>query len=101
MKNVVIIGNCPICQRQMWKDVFVDRHHFYPKCLGGRDTEWTHMVCHRKLHATFTEKELGKHYYTPELIRTHPEIVKFIEWISTKDPDFYTKNVKHNRKRRK
>jgi hypothetical protein len=25
-----IIGLCPICDREMWKDKFVDKHHFLP-----------------------------------------------------------------------
>ena len=99
MDNIVI-GICPICEREMWENKFVDRHHFFPKCKGGRETEWVHKVCHRKLHATFTESELAKNYHNSELVRKHPEIEKFILWVQKKDPDFYDKNNTHNRKKR-
>ncbi len=100
MKNE-IIGVCPVCDRDMWKGIYVDRHHFFPKMYGGRETEWVHKVCHRKIHSIFTEKELAKEYFDPAKVRLHPEIIKFVEWVSKKEPDFYTKNVTHNRKRRR
>lgn len=96
----ISIGNCPVCERDMWKGVFVDRHHFLPKCKGGKESEWVHKVCHNKIHSVFTEKELAKEYYDPEKVRQHPEMQKFIEWIQKKDPDYYDKNVKHSRKRK-
>jgi|ERR1035437_7498163 hypothetical protein len=95
-----IIGICPICDREMWQDKFVDRHHFLPKCKGGRETEWVHKVCHRKIHSLFTENELAKEYNNPLVVKTHPEIIKFILWIQKKEPDFYDRNTTHNRKRR-
>ena len=98
--DIIVIGDCPICEREMWKDHFVDKHHFVPKCRGGRETEWVHKVCHRKIHSVFTEKELEKKYNNAESVREHPEIQKFIKWVSKKDPDFYDSTVTHNRKRR-
>ena len=99
-KENIVVGNCPICDRVMWKDIFIDRHHFYPKCMGGKETEYVHIVCHRKLHATFTEKELANDYYEPIRIRSHPEIDKFIKWIAKKEPDYYDRTDTHSRKRR-
>ncbi len=96
----MIIGNCPICDREMWNDNSSDRHHFYPKCKGGKETEWVHRVCHRKIHSIFTENELAKKYNNADLIREHPEIIKFIKWISKKEPNFYDKTITHNRKKR-
>lgn len=99
--KIEIIGICPICDRAMWKDAYVDKHHFFPKMYGGKKTEWVHKVCHRKIHSVFTEKELAKEYFDPNRLKQHPEMIKFIEWISSKSPDFYTKNDTHRRKRRK
>jgi hypothetical protein len=96
----VIIGICPICDREMWVGKFIDKHHFLPKCKGGRETKWLHKVCHRKIHSIFTNTELAKEYNNPELVRSHPEIEKFIKWISKKDPNFYDKNTTHNKKGR-
>lgn len=93
------IGICPICERIMIKDLFVDRHHFLPKCRGGKDSEYVHKICHNKIHSIWTEKELEQEYHDPEKVRNHPEMQKFIKWVSKKDPGFYNKNEQHTRKR--
>ena len=95
-----IVGYCPICDREMWKGPSIDKHHFLPKCKGGRDTEYLHKVCHRKIHSLWTENELAKEYNNVSIIISHPEIIKFIKWISNKEPDFYDRNDRHNRKRK-
>lgn len=100
MSDIIIIGLCPICNREMWEGYFVDRHHFFPKCRGGRETEWVHKICHRKIHSLLSNKELANEYNNAEIVRSHVEIIKFIEWVSKKDPDFYDKNFTHNKKRR-
>lgn len=97
--ETIVVGSCPICDRDMLKGPSIDRHHFYPKCKGGRETEWIHKICHRKIHSVFTESELAKEYNNAEIVRSHPEITKFIKWVSKKEPDFYDRNVTHNRKR--
>lgn len=86
------LGDCPICNREMLKGINVDRHHLIPKCKGGKITEYLHRICHQKLHATFTENELAKEYYEIEKLRAHPEIEKFIRWVSSKPLDFYDSN---------
>ena len=98
--ETIVVGSCPICDRDMLKGPSIDRHHFYPKCEGGRETEWVHKICHRKIHSVFTESELAKEYNNAEIVRSHPEIIKFIKWVSKKEPDFYDRNATHNRKRR-
>jgi hypothetical protein len=95
----IIIGICPICDREMWKGPSIDKHHFLPKSKGGKETEYLHKICHRKIHSLFKNKELAKEFNNPEFVRLHPEILKFIKWISKKDPDFYDKNDTHNRKK--
>ena len=46
-----------------------------------------------------TEKELEKYYHTPERIREHEDMKKFIKWVSKKEPDFKSKNKRSKRKR--
>jgi hypothetical protein len=94
-----IIGICPICNREMWKGYFIDRHHFYPKCKGGKETEWVHQICHQKIHSTFSENELAKEYNNADDVKSHEEIIKFINWVSKKEPDFFDKNKRNNRKK--
>lgn len=101
MDEPIIIGVCPICDRDMWEGPYIDKHHMVPKEKGGRYTEYLHKVCHRKIHSVFSNKELEKEYNTPEKIIAHPEIAKFIIFVKKKSPDYYDRNVQHKRKKKK
>lgn len=59
------------------------------------------MVCHSKIHHTFSEKELEETYHTWEALRSHPEIEKFVAWIRKKAPEYYTKNKDTQQRKRK
>ncbi len=99
MSKQDVVGICPICDREMWKGSSIDKHHFIPKCRGGKETEYLHKVCHRKIHSIWTEKELEKEFNDPNKIVLHDEIVKFIRFVSKKEPDYYDRNEVHNRKK--
>ena len=78
---------CAICQR----DIPVsqqDDHHLIPKSKNGKITQTLHRVCHRQIHALFSENELAKTYNSAEVLLTHPEIKKFVAWVRTKPPNF-------------
>jgi hypothetical protein len=60
-----------------------------PKSRGGRETVPVHPICHRTIHATLSNKELERSYATPEALRAHPEIARFIDWVRDKDPDVH------------
>ena len=98
MENKVV-GQCPICDRDMWEGNSIDKHHMVPKCRGGKQTEYLHKVCHRKIHSIWSEKELEKEFNDPVIIREHEEMIKFIKFIKKKDPDYYDRNEQHNRKK--
>ena len=49
---------CPICDRPI-PDSQKDAHHLIPKSKGGKTTEYLHRICHRQIHALFTETELA------------------------------------------
>jgi hypothetical protein len=95
MKNE--IGLCPICDRIMIEGSSVNAHHFDPKCKGGKETEYLHRACHQKIHSLFTESELHQKYNNAEVVKEHPEMQKFIRWISKKEPTFYTRSKKHGK----
>ena len=99
MNEQEIIGQCPICDRDMWKGPSIDKHHLIPKCKGGKETEYMHKICHRKIHSIWSEKELARDYNNPEKIKEHEEMQKFIKWVKKKEPDFYDKNEQHKRKK--
>ncbi len=74
---------CQLCMRSIPKPQR-DSHHLVPKSLGGVDTVILHRLCHRQIHALLTENQLARNYSTIEALKGHPEIAKFIEWISNK-----------------
>lgn len=86
---------CPLCHRAL--GTIWDEHHLIPKCEEGKDKEAVHIICHRKIHSVFTENELRDYFYTWELLREHPEIQKFIRWVS-KRPIDYVDSSKRKRK---
>ena len=94
--------NCPICLRPLGT-VNIDEHHLVPKTFKGKDTITLHRVCHRKIHATLSERELLHHYYTIERLLEHEEIQKFVKWVAKKPPEFYdgSKETADRKRRRR
>ena len=89
---------CPLCERNI-PDSQKDEHHLVPKLKGGRETQAMHRICHRQIHALFTEAELAQKYFTVEALLEHPEIQKFVQWVKKKPDAFYESSKKSNRKR--
>ena len=77
----------------------LDWHHLVPKLKGGRETAPMHRICHRQVHALFSEVELARHYASAGALLAHPEVRKFVDWISTKPDDFYESVRKHKGKK--
>jgi 5-methylcytosine-specific restriction endonuclease McrA len=91
---------CPLCGRELGT-ANIDRHHLVPKSLKGKEQFPIHKICHRKIHAVFTERELLRHYHTWEALQGHEAIRAFIDWAANKAPDFYTRTRTANSKRRR
>ena len=87
---------CPICNRPI-PESQKDAHHLIPKSKGGKMTEYLHRICHRQIHALFTETELANQYHHAELLREHPEMRNFIRWVASKPDAFYEKTRKSSR----
>jgi hypothetical protein len=77
------VNICKLCMRPIPKSQR-DAHHLIPKSRGGVETIILHRLCHRQIHATFTESQLVRDYSTIETLRSHPKIAKFIEWVCNK-----------------
>lgn len=94
MKNQTV-EHCPLCERILGNKN-IDEHHLIPKTFKGTETIFIHKICHRTIHATFTERELEKEFNTIEKLLTHSTIVKFVKWVKTKPPEYYdcTKETK-------
>jgi hypothetical protein len=98
---------CPLCRRPL--DGKVTRHHLYPQKFGRKKGHKAHAkafpvvnlhkICHRMIHALFSEKYLAKHLNTIEALRAHPEMQSFLEFIAEKSPSFDVR-VRGNKEKR-
>jgi len=91
-------GPCPLCGRPLGT-VNIDRHHLIPKSMKGREQFPIHKICHRKIHATFSERELLHAYHTWEALRDDADIRAFIDWVAKKPPGFYARTFTSNKKK--
>lgn len=89
---------CPLCGRPIPSSQR-DKHHLVPRLKGGKETQVMHRICHRQIHALFSETELATRYNTAEALLEHPEIQKFVAWVK-KRPDDYLGSVKLSDRRR-
>ncbi|CUH99125.1 HNH endonuclease [Leisingera aquaemixtae] len=92
---------CPLCGRPIPDGVPQSLHHLIPKLKGGKGgpTVLLHDICHREIHATLTEAELAREYSTPEALKTHPRLAKFIVWVQKRPPGFRSRVPGRRRKR--
>jgi hypothetical protein len=91
---------CPLCGRAVPLSQR-DAHHLVPKSKGGRETAWLHRICHRQLHALFSETELAVRYNHVEALLAHPEVKRFVDWVKTKPDDFFERTRKSRDKGRR
>lgn len=89
---------CPLCGRPIPPSQR-DEHHLRPKSEGGRETTTLHRICHRQIHALFTERELADAYFTIDALLAHPELGKFLRWVKRKPDDFFERTRKSARLR--
>lgn len=78
---------CWLCGRRLGSRV--EYHHPVPKSRGGRETVPIHPICHRTLHKTFSNAELGVFGDSAAMIKADPRVARFLAWITNKDPDFH------------
>lgn len=86
---------CWLCGRALGRRV--EFHHPVPKSRGGRMTEAVHPICHRTLHAVFTNAELGRFGAEVTVVRSAPPIARFLQWIADKHPDFHAPTARKRR----
>ena len=84
---------CPICLRPIPAGVPQSLHHLIPKLKGGKGgpTVLVHHICHKEIHARFTEAELARQFNTPEAIRADPRMERFLTWIAKRPPGFLSR----------
>jgi hypothetical protein len=91
---------CPLCQRPIPKSQR-DLHHWIPKLKGGKVTTALHRICHRQIHAQFSEAVLARELNTPEALLQQESIQVFVEWVKKKPNDFYETTRSSREKRGK
>ncbi len=79
--------SCWLCVRPLGRSV--EWHHPVPRSRGGRTTVPLHPICHRAVHAHFTNAELAAIGAAVERLRAAPAIAGFLAWIDGKPPDFH------------
>jgi hypothetical protein len=87
---------CPLCERPIPPSQ-QDAHHLVPKSHGGVQTVVLHRICHRQIHALFTETELARTYPTVQALQQAQEMVRFVRWVQTKPDAFFEKSRKSQR----
>lgn len=100
MKPKEILEHCELCDREMPEGSY-NEHHLIPNTYKGTILIKLHRICHDKLHYTFTEYEMWKHYHTIARLKEHPEIDKFIKWVKKQPPMFYDCHKKDTKDRKK
>ncbi len=78
---------CWLCERPF--ETLIQWHHPVPKAKKGRGTVAVHPICHKTIHANFTNAELARIGEDSDTIRANPAVEKFVRWIANKPPDFH------------
>ena len=82
-----LVPPCWLCHRPLGRRIEV--HHPIPKSRGGREAVTLHPICHRTIHATFTNAELARVGDNGDALRADPRITGFLVWIDGKPADFH------------
>lgn len=93
----VIEETCALCGRAVPAPQR-DEHHLVPKSRGGRTTTVLHRICHRQVHAFFSEAELANQYATVDALLANEDVARFVAWVRTKPNGFYERTKRSGRK---
>lgn len=79
--------SCWLCHRPLGRRV--QKHHLVPKAKKGRVTVPVHPICHRAIHANFTNARLARIGASREALLADEALAKFVAWVAGKPPDFH------------
>jgi hypothetical protein len=84
---------CPLCLRPIPPDVPQSLHHLVPRLKGGKGgpVVLLHHICHKEVHARFTEAELARSFATVEALRGSDRLRGFLEWVAKRPPEFLSR----------
>ena len=92
------VDHCALCGRTIPASQR-DLHHLIPKMKGGRITVAMHRICHRQIHALFSETELARHLNTPDALLAESTIRSFVDWVKTKPDGFFERTRRAGRRK--
>ena len=81
------IAHCWLCERPL--GMRVEWHHPVPRAKGGRVTHAVHPICHRAIHANFSNGQLMRMGADLAALRGNPAMASFLAWVAGKDADFH------------
>jgi hypothetical protein len=92
---------CPLCLRPIPAGVPQSVHHLVPRLKGGKGGPVVrlHHLCHKEIHARFTEAELARGFHTVEAIRADPRMAGFLVWVAKRPPGFLSRVPGGHRRR--
>jgi hypothetical protein len=88
---------CWLCRRPLGRRV--ERHHPLPRSRGGCETVAVHPICHRAIHANFTNAELARLGGGANELAGAPAMRRFLGWIAGKPADFHAVTLAKRRRR--
>ena len=78
---------CWLCERPF--ETLIQWHHPVPKAKKGRGTVPVHPICHKAIHANFTNSQLARIGDDRDSVVENDAVAKFIDWVKDKSPDFH------------
>lgn len=78
---------CWLCGRPF--ESLIQWHHPVPKAKKGKVKVPVHPICHKAIHAQFTNNELARIGDDPARLRENEALAKFVAWVANKPPDFH------------
>ncbi|WP_427968856.1 HNH endonuclease [Altererythrobacter sp.] len=78
---------CWLCERPF--ETLIEWHHPVPKAKKGRVKVSVHPICHRAIHANFTNSQLARIGEDRSALIEDEALAKFLDWVKDKPPDFH------------
>lgn len=84
---------CPLCLRPIPAGVPQSLHHLIPKLKGGKGgpVVLLHHLCHKEVHARFSEADLARQFNSIEALRAAPQMQAFLAWVARRPPEFLSR----------
>lgn len=76
----------------------VQQHHTVPKAKRGKETVPVHPICHRAIHANFSNAQLARIGGDRAALLVNENLARFVGWVADKPPDFHAATASPRRR---